>query len=66
MHEEHFLASWLNEDVEGRADMKEWVKKAEDEESKSGKRERRGEHCDEEKVCESDFQRCFGVVKSHG
>ena len=36
MHEEHFLGSWLREDVEGEADMKEWEKEAEDEESKSG------------------------------
>ena len=39
MHEEHFLSSWLLEDVEGQADMKEWEKEAEAEESKSGKRE---------------------------
>ena len=34
--EEHFLGSWLREDVEGRADMKEWEKETGDEESKSG------------------------------
>ena len=35
MHEEHFLSSWLREDVEGRKDREE---KAREEESRNGKR----------------------------
>ena len=40
MHEEHFLSSWLREDVEGKAeDMESASREAKEEESKSDKRE---------------------------
>ena len=44
MHEENFLSSWLQEDVEGKEEEREKMnKEAKEEESRSGKREVEGE-----------------------
>ena len=54
--------SWLREDVEDMEERRKNIEdKAEEEENRSGKRkvERRGENGDQQKVCESDFQRGF-------